>query len=157
MRAIDMSPPMLVEIDESAPLTDAARMMREKGVGDILITRVIGSESRLVGVITDRDIVVHAIACDLNPEELTVADLCTREPVMVDADADLTEITAAMNKHGVRRVLVTRESEIAGIVSLDNVIDAMAEMINNLSEMLTRQIDFEQTHLVRTRAQDSAA
>jgi len=157
MRAIDMSPPMLAMIEESAPLTDAARMMREKGVGDILITRVSGGEVRPVGVITDRDIVVHVIACDLNPEELTVADLCAREPVVIDADADLTEITAAMNKHGVRRVLVTRNSEIAGVISLDNVIDAMAEMINNLSEMLTRQIDFEQTHLVRTKSQESAA
>lgn len=157
MRAIDMSPPILVTIDESAPLVDAARMMREKGVGDVLIVRVGGGEARPIGVITDRDIAVHAIACDLNPEELTVADLCTREPVMVDADADLAEITAAMNKHGVRRVLVTRDSEIAGVISLDNVIEAMAGMINDLSEMLTRQIDYEQAHLVSTKSRDSAA
>ncbi len=157
MRAIDMSPPILATIDESARLIDAARMMREKGVGDVLIVRVSDSGTRPVGVITDRDIVVHALACDLNPEDLTVADLCTREPVMVDADADLADITTTMNIHGVRRVLVTRDSEIAGVVTLDDVIDAMAQITNDLSEMLTRQLDNETAHMVSEKPQVSVA
>ena len=157
MRAIDMSPPMIATIDEFASLIDAAKMMREKGVGDIVITRLSGSEARPVGVITDRDIVVHAIACDLNPEEISVADLCTREPASVDADADLAEIAAAMNRHDVRRILVTRGSEIAGVISLDNVIDAVAEIMNNLGEALADQIDYEQEHFVPTKSQESAA
>jgi CBS domain-containing protein len=152
-----MSPPILATIDESAPLIDAARMMREKGVGDVLIVRVSDDGTRPVGVITDRDIVVHALACDLNPEELTVADLCTREPVMVDADADLSEITEAMNMHGVRRVLVTRDSEIAGVVTLDDVIDTMSQIMSNLSNMLTRQLNNETAHMISEKPQDSAA
>ncbi len=154
MRAIDMSPPILATIDESTPLIEAAKMMREKGVGDLLIARMSDRAARPVGLITDRDIVVHAIACDLKPDELTVGDLCTRDPVTVDADADLAQITAAMSKHGVRRVLVTRDSEIAGIVTLDDVIDAMAQIMNNLSDMLTRQLDYETAHMV---SQDNAA
>jgi len=154
MRAIDMSPPILATIDESTPLIEAAKMMREKGVGDLLIARMSDRTARPVGLITDRDIVVHAIACDLKPDEVTVGDLCTRDPVTVDADADLAQITAAMSKHGVRRVLVTRDSEIAGIVTLDDVIDAMAQIMNNLSDMLTRQLDYETAHMV---SQDNAA
>jgi CBS domain-containing protein len=157
MRAIDMSPAILATIDESAPLIDAAKMMREKGVGDILIVRMSGREARPVGLITDRDIVVHAIACDMNLDELTVGDLCTRRPVMVDADADLAEITATMKQNGVRRLLVTRDCEIAGVVTLDNVIDAIAEMTNNLSEMLKRQLDYELEHMVVPKPQDHAA
>jgi len=149
-----MSPPILATIDESTPLIEAAKMMREKGVGDLLIARMSDRAARPVGLITDRDIVVHAIACDLKPDELTVGDLCTRDPVTVDADADLAQITAAMSKHGVRRVLVTRDSEIAGIVTLDDVIDAMAQIMNNLSDMLTRQLDYETAHMV---SQDNAA
>jgi CBS domain-containing protein len=154
MRAIDMSPPILATIDESTPLIEAAKMMREKGVGDLLIARMSDRAARPVGLITDRDIVVHAIACDLKPDELTVGDLCTRDPVTVDADADLAQITATMSRHGVRRVLVTRDSEIAGIVTLDDVIDAMAQIMNNLSDMLTRQLDYETAHMV---SQDNAA
>ena len=157
MRAIDISPPILATVDEYALLAEAAGIMRDKGVGDVIITRLAGGQARPVGVVTDRDIVVHAIACGLNPNELTVADLRMREPVMIDADAGLTEITAAMKQHGVRRVLVTRGTEIAGVISLDNVIDALAEMTTNLSEMLWRQIEFEQSHLVAVKSQDSAA
>lgn len=154
MRAIDISPPILATIDESASLIDAARMMREKGVGDIVIVGKYGREERPVGVITDRDIVVHGIACGLNLDDVTVADLCTRKPVSVDADADLVQITDVMKEHGVRRVLVIRDCKIAGVVTLDNIIEAMAEMSNNLSEMLTRQLDYEVDHMV---SQDSAA
>lgn len=154
MRAIDMSPPILATIDESTPLIEAAKMMREKGVGDLLIARMSDRAARPVGLITDRDIVVHAIACDLKLDQLTVGDLCTRDPVTVDVDADLAQITAAMSKHGVRRVLVTRDSEIAGVVTLDDVIDAMAQIMNNLSDMLTRQLDYELAHMV---SQDNAA
>ncbi|MDX1403871.1 MAG: CBS domain-containing protein [Woeseiaceae bacterium] len=148
MRAIDISPPMLVTIDASATLLAAAKEMRKKGVGDLLIIRADGHRERPVGVITDRDIVVHALACDLNLDEVTVADLSTRAPVSVDADADLVTITEVMKEHGVRRVVVMHEDEIAGIVTLDNVIESMAVMHQNLSEMLTRQLDYEAEHLV---------
>lgn len=148
MRAIDISPPILATIDASATLSNAAKKMREKSVGDILVVHKQGRVERAVGVITDRDIVVHAIACDLDLDEVTVADLCTRKPISVEADADLVEITDVMKAHGVRRVVVMRDGEIAGIVTLDNIIEAMAEMHSNLSEMLTRQLDYEAEHLV---------
>ncbi len=154
MRAIDISPPMLVTLEESAPIREAARMMREKGVGDVVIVRRSGGAERPVGVITDRDIVVHGIACDLDLDAVTVADLCTRKPVSVDADTDLVQVTAVMKEHAVRRVLVLRDGEIAGVVTLDNVIEAIAEINNNLSDMLTRQLDYEIEHMV---SQDSAA
>lgn len=152
MRAIDISPPILATIEESAPLIDAARMMRDKGVSDILIVRKNGREERPVGIITDRDIVVHGIACDLNLDDVTVADLCTRKPITVDAEADLVEITLVMKEHGVRRVLVKRDCEIVGVVTLDNVMETLAEIGNNLSEMLTRQLDYEVEHMVPSDA-----
>ena len=147
MRAIDLTPPAVVSVDESTSVAEAARLMREEGVGDLVVTRGEGRTKDPVGIVTDRDIVVHALACGLDTEEVTVADLSTRKPVTVAVDADLTEITAAMCKHGVRRVLVTRGTELAGIVSMDKVIMAAAELLNNLSEMLGRQYEYEQTHL----------
>lgn len=157
MRAIDLAPPMVVTAEESTNLTEAARLMRHHGVGNLVITRFDGSGTRPIGIVTDRDIVVHAIACKLDPETISVTDLCTREPATVSADADLFEITAAMNEHGVRRVVVTRDSDLVGIISMDNVIEAMAEQLNNISGMLARQIEYEQEHLVATKLQGNAA
>lgn len=157
MRAIDLAPPMVVTAEESTNLAEAARMMRHHGVGNLVITRFDGRSTQPIGIVTDRDIVVHAIACGLDPEGISVADLCTRKPAAVDADADLFEITAAMNEHGVRRVIVTRGSELAGIISMDNVIEAMAEVLGHLSAMLAQQIDYEQEHLVPAEPQNNAA
>lgn len=147
MRAMDLTPPAVVSVDESTTLAEAAKLMREEGVGDLVIMRGDGEDRQAAGVITDRDIVVHALACGLDTQTITVADLCTRKPVTVTTDADLTEIAAVMRKHGVRRVLVTRGSELAGIVSMDKVIMATAELLTNLSEMLGRQYEYEQVHL----------
>ena len=157
MRAIDLAPPMVVTAEESTNLAEAARMMRHHGVGNLVITRFDGRSLQPIGIVTDRDIVVHAIACGLDPAGISVADLCTREPAAVDAGADLFEITAAMNEHGVRRVVVTRESELVGIISMDNVIEAMAEVLGQLSGMLAQQIEYEQEHLVAAEPQNNAA
>jgi CBS domain-containing protein len=157
MRAIDLTPPAVVSVDESTTLADAAKLMREEGVGDLVITRGDGGVKEPTGIVTDRDIVVHALACDLDVQSITVADLCTRKPVTVSVDADLTQITAAMCKYGVRRVLVTRGAELAGIISMDRVIMATAELLNNLSEMLGRQYEYEQSHLEATKGEANVA
>lgn len=157
MRAIDLTPPAVVSVDESTSLAEAARLMREEGVGDLVITRRDGSANEPVGIVTDRDIVVHALACGLDANAITVADLSTRKPVTVAVDADLTEITAAMRSHGVRRVLVTSGTELAGIVSMDKVIMATAELLKNLSETLNRQYEYEQMHLEMTSAGSKTA
>jgi len=157
MRAIDMAPPMVVTAEQSTNLTQAAKMMRRYGVGDLVITRFDGLGTKPIGIITDRDIVVHAIACGLDPAAISVADLCTRDPAAVDTDADLFEVAAAMNEHGVRRVVVTRDSELAGVISVDNVIEALAELLSNLSGMLAQQIEYEQEHLITGESHDNAA
>ena len=137
MRAIDLAPPMVVTAEESTSLAEAARMMRHHGVGDLVFTRFDGRSTQPIGIVTDRDIVIHAIACGL--------------------DADLFEITIAMNEHGVRRVVVTRDSELAGVISMDNVIEAMAELLGHLSGMLAQQIEDEQEHLVAAKLESNAA
>ena len=148
MRAIEMAPPIIATASETANLVEAAKLMRDKGVGDLIITRDGTPYSPTVGVVTDRDIVIHAVACGIEPEAITVADLCTRRPASVRADADLLEITAAMSEHGVRRVIVTDDSRLAGVISMDNIIEALAELMNNLSVMQARQLEYEQEHLV---------
>lgn len=148
MRAIYLAPPKLVTADEDTNLFDAARLMRSEGVGGIVVTRGEALNQEPLGIVTDRDIVVHALALDVDLETLTVADLCTREPAAVDANAGLTEITAVMNKHGVRRILVLRDGQLAGIVTFDDVVAAVAELTSNLAAMLERQIEYEKEHLV---------
>jgi CBS domain-containing protein len=157
MRAKDLTPSVIVTTDESTSIMDAARLMRDKGIGDIVVTRGSGRETQPIGLITDRDIVVHAIACDQDLDKITAGDLRVRELVTVAPEADLTEITAAMNQYGVRRVLIATDSELLGLVSMDDVIQAVAELLNNLSSLLARQIQYEKEHILTAKEQASAA
>lgn len=157
MRAINLTPTAIVTADESTGVISAAKLMREQGVGDIVITRGSERDSRPVGVLTDRDIVVHAIACDLDLNAITAGDLGLRKLTTVSPDADLTEITAEMKRHGVRRVLIANGSEILGLVSIDDVIAAVAELLNNLTAMLNCQVRYEKEHIVPTELRESAA
>ena len=157
MRAIDLTQPFVVTADESTSLIDAAKMMRDEGVGDIVITQGIGRRQKPIGLITDRDIVVHAIACDLDLDSITVGDLRLRDLATVGPDADLTEVTAAMNRDAVRRVLISEDSELRGLVSMDDVIGAVAELMNNLTAMLARQIEYERDHIEKMEDRDTAA
>lgn len=157
MRAIDLISPTIVRAAESTTLVDAANLMRDSGVGDVVITRNGGRDEKTIGIVTDRDIVVHAIACGVNLEAITVGDLRLRDPAVVSPDADLVEITETMNENAVRRVLVQRGTELMGVVSLDDVISAVAELLNNLTAMLARQIEYEKEHVVQAESQESAA
>jgi hypothetical protein len=62
-----------------------------------------------------------------------------------------------MNQYGVRRVLIATDSELLGLISMDDVIEAVAELLNNLSGMLARQIQYEKEHIQPAEAQDTAA
>ncbi len=86
-----------------------------------------------------------------------MGDLRVRELATIGPEADLTEITAAMNQYGVRRVLIATYSELLGLISMDDVLEALAELLNNLAGMLARQFQYEKEHTLPAEAQDSAA
>jgi len=100
---------------------DVARTMRDHDCGAIPITE----KGRLVGIVTDRDLTVRALASGLNGES-KVADVITREPASVDADADLSEIERVMSDQQVRRVpIVDADKRVVGIVSQADLARAL--------------------------------
>ncbi len=96
---------------------DVARLMRDLGVGIVPVV----SNGQLMGVITDRDITTRVTAAGLNPFEVTVQDFISPNPVTVSPDDDVDRVRELMSKHQIRRVLVTEEDRLVGIVSLGDV------------------------------------
>jgi CBS domain-containing protein len=101
-------------IQEDQTLADAARRMRELQVGSLPIC---GSDDRLHGILTDRDIVVRAIADGLDPQTTTVRDLAQGTPVWVDATASVTDALRIMSEHKIRRLPVMEQHRLVGMVS----------------------------------------
>jgi CBS domain-containing protein len=105
-------------LDPDAPLVEAALRMAETGCGLVPIME----KGRVVGIITDRDIVVRALARGLNIEETTVEEIMTPEVLHCREDEDADEAARLMARHRVRRLVVFGlEGDLAGIVSREDL------------------------------------
>jgi signal-transduction protein with cAMP-binding, CBS, and nucleotidyltransferase domain len=105
-----------IGVDYHQSVGEAARAMRDWGVGAIL---VVSNES-LYGLVTDRDLVVRAVAEARGAEE-PVGPLSSGNLIGVDADADVHEAMRLMRQHAVRRLPVLEDGQVAGIVSLGDL------------------------------------
>jgi CBS domain-containing protein len=104
-----------------APLIEVARIMRDRRIGDVLVTDDDGS---LCGIITDRDIVVRAVAAGLPLETTRAGEICTEDIIQVDATASIEEIVTIMREHAIRRVPVVHGDRPIGIVSIGDLARA---------------------------------
>jgi CBS domain-containing protein len=101
----------------SQALRDAAGIMREGDFGSMPVV----DEGRLVGVLTDRDIVVRGVAEGLDPTVCRVGDVASRDPVTVTPDQDLDEAMELMAHHRVRRLPVVSDGRLVGVISQADV------------------------------------
>ena len=104
-------------VSPSDTLVDAARIMRDDDVGDVLVVE----DGRLVGIITDRDIVVRAVADGRDPSSTQVGDICTRDPQTLSPDQSEEDAIRLMREWDVRRAPVVQDGRPVGIVSLGDV------------------------------------
>jgi CBS domain-containing protein len=109
------SPPTTVGADESA--VDAARLMATENVGSLPV--VEGEE--LVGIVTDRDLVLHVLAKDLDPHKVVVATVCTEGPVVVGPEDSLDVALQRMASEQVRRLPVVEDKRLVGMLAQADV------------------------------------
>jgi CBS domain-containing protein len=102
-----------------ATLAEAARKMASQDIGSL---PVCSGRSAVVGIITDRDITVRAIARGLDPNRTSVQDVMTREVLSCRADSDAEEACRLMERNHVRRIVVTDGDDAPiGVVSLGDL------------------------------------
>jgi signal-transduction protein with cAMP-binding, CBS, and nucleotidyltransferase domain len=115
-RVRDVMTPGPIGVDYSQSIGEAARTMRDWGVGAVLVVR---NES-LYGLVTDRDLVVRAVAEARGADE-PVGPLSSANLIGVDANADVREAMRLMRRHAVRRLPVLEDGQVTGIVSLGDL------------------------------------
>ena len=105
-------------VRSDTPLLEVARMMRDLRIGDVLVTNRDGT---LRGIVTDRDIVVRAIATALPVDRTQVGEIISDNLVNVSPTASIEETVALMRDHAIRRVPVVRDGKAIGIVSIGDL------------------------------------
>jgi signal-transduction protein with cAMP-binding, CBS, and nucleotidyltransferase domain len=125
----DLMTPGPIGVDYHQTIGETARVMRDWGVGAVLVVK----DQSLCGLVTDRDLVVRAVAEDNGPE-VAVGPLNSGDLVGVAADADAAEALRLMREYTVRRLPVIEDGQVAGVVSLgdlalqDDPSSALAEV-----------------------------
>jgi len=114
----DVMTRQVVYLPEGTMLDEAAQVMRDQSIGDVVVTR----GPTMVGLVTDRDIVVRAIAENLPPKTTTLGMITSHELLMVEQSATIEEAVHAMRDRGVRRLLVCdADRKVVGILSLSDI------------------------------------
>jgi CBS domain-containing protein len=109
-------------------LVEAARLMREHHVGSLVVVDERQSERVPVGMITDRDIVVAAVAKNVDPSTLSVGDVMSAGALVVREQDDIADALRVMREKGVRRMpVVNRGGALVGILAIDDVLELVAE------------------------------
>lgn len=130
------STPDVVTVSATASIRDAASAMRARAVGCVV---VVDDHGRAVGILTDRDLALRAVAWGQPPE--TPAGQTMTTPVHgVDAAAGLDRILAVMRERGVRRVPVLDDGRPVGLVSLDDLLHELAGELEGLGAMTALEI-----------------
>jgi CBS domain-containing protein len=109
--------PGVVAVLPDAPLVEAAQLMRAQDVGEVLVAE----GGQLIGVLTDRDIALRAVADGADPLTVRAQAVCTPRPVVVGPNDDVTDAVRLMRRHAVRRLPVVQDGRAVGMVSLGDV------------------------------------
>ena len=107
--------PRTVELGDT--LTEAARVLAEADIGSVLVV----DEGQVVGILSDRDIVVRAIDDGREPGATNVGDVCSADVATLTPDQSVDDAVRLMREHDVRRVPVVQDGRPAGIVSLGDL------------------------------------
>lgn len=118
----------------------AARLMRERHAGDVIVVDNADEEREPVGILTDRDIVIEVLAKGRDPNKTTVAEVMATQLVIAGDSEDSTQALQRMAAHGVRRIPVVDDQRcVVGIITLDDLLREQAEQATRLLEVVTKQ------------------
>ena len=120
----------VVTTEPEMTLRDVAKMMEDENVGSVVV--VEGGEP--VGILTDRDVTVRAVARGLDADETTAREVMTDDLVVVNANDSIDELIETFDAADVRRMPVVDGNEIAGIVTLDDIAVLLSVELGGIAE-----------------------
>jgi CBS domain-containing protein len=141
--------PDIVYCDPDTSVLAAARIMRERHVGDLVVVDESEEGDHIpLGMVTDRDIVIEVLAQGRDAQSVTVSEIMRKPAVIARGNEDASQAVARMKVHGVRRIPVLGDNRrLAGIISLDDLLRQLAADANQLAEIVAQ----EQVREHRTR------
>ncbi len=142
MRAGELCIRQVVTAQREESVVAAAQRMAEHGVGDLIVVDDEREQpGRPVGILTDRDLVLYVLTSATRvPSGVTVGQVMTRELATADEQDDIETVLTTMKAHGIRRMpVIDAGGRLQGILSLDDVVDWLAEQLATATRLIERQ------------------
>lgn len=142
------SPTKVVCVDAMATVNDAAKLMRENHVGDVVVIDRQNGIAKPVGMLTDRDITIETCAQDVPIEKILVGDIMSK-PIDAASEADdIFQLIAKMKAHGISRLPVVNSSgDLVSMINANHLLKILIQAITDLTNLP----DIRQQHERETR------
>lgn len=130
----------VVIVKRNDTVLEAAKLMRQHHVGDVVVVEERGGVRVPVGIVTDRDLVVEIVATELDSAVLTVGDIMEQELVTVEESTGIFEAIQYMRSKTVRRLpVVDKGGALLGIVALDDLLELLSEELLAIARLIRHQ------------------
>lgn len=139
----DIMTDQVISICEDEPVTAAARLLKQNNIGSLPVR---DNKGKLRGIVTDRDIVLRCVACEDNPTNVKVGEIMSRNLVTISSSDDAESAAQFMAKSQVRRIPVTDNDVLVGIVALGDIARSSqyemeaAEALSEISAAFRRRL-----------------
>ncbi len=142
------SPSKVVCVDAMATVNDAAKLMRENHVGDVVVIDRQNGIAKPVGMLTDRDITIETCAQDVPIDKILVGDIMSK-PIDAASEADdIFQLIAKMKAHGISRLpIVNSSGDLVSIINANHLLNILIRAITDLTNLP----DIRQQHERETR------
>ncbi len=136
LKARDIMTTDVVSVSEGSSIVEAAQKMKRADVGSLPVEE----NDRIVGIVTDRDIVLRNVADEHDPNRETCGEIMSTDVVAVDPEMSVEEVSRLMSSHQIKRIPVVENDRVVGMISLKDISqtrdlqDEAAETLNDITE-----------------------
>jgi len=122
----------VIIINPDNTIRDTAKMMSEQRVGCLVVVE----NGKLVGIITELDIIWKVVAGDLDPKITLVRDIMTKKVVTIGSDQTLEDATDLMVENKIKKLPVVENEKLVGIITATDIISIQPKMIESLAKLM---------------------
>lgn len=132
----------MVVLTRETRVYQAARAMADNHIGAVLVSDRQG----LAGIITDRDLALAVLGGDLDPKTTPLGEVMSEDVIACDINGELADVVTLMREHGVRRIPITEDGRVVGLITLDDLVAEGSVALEALRGIVTAQLEVEAPH-----------
>ncbi|MGZ8400796.1 MAG: DUF2267 domain-containing protein [Methyloceanibacter sp.] len=132
----------MVILTRQSKVYQAARAMADSHIGSVLVSEPPG----LAGIVTDRDLALAVIGGGLDPRTTPLDEVMSEDVVACEIKAELDDVVRLMQEHGVRRVPITEDGRVVGLITFDDLVVDGSVPPEALRAIVTAQLEVEAPH-----------